>query len=688
MFKGTAAQDEDQEVDLTEILRYVTPQELQRYEHEDWKQEMGRETNRRKLGRPRKQPRSPNKGSVEAELPLGGQLGPKTRCKGSRKRSLDQTGFLVASAQHPASQSLPRTLGRPERTKNAPSTLSQDVMLLSDASRRQSSPLNAGPLPIFPTKDSSRAQSSRSRALPLSTETPPRASYSMVQTALSETESEAQGADDSRNWSERAMSSRDQSEEQHILISSSKPRSLLIKDGKSKSSTSNGETEQVNVKTTQFGKESINSAAPDHRSPDPDEDPPYSGRDILGQFQATNVRRLPLHDDSPVVLNQFQVTQVRSLAKMSQSKSGGSDKLPSQSSPPASWPASNFLPNSIRNSLKPKAIPPQPQLKSSAKGSFGGSAAPAPAGASSLLASRSTQTLQPCQQESSSPRQQNLSPSEPDSTAWPTTPSGQRELRKSITPHFPSAEILNKDKNTEPSYSSPFKSRGSHKINSNTARGPLRQRKSLITDGQHELRKSITPYFPSVGILNKDGNIKPSYSSSLKSRGSHEINSNAARNPLRQSRSLVTGELSLKHNTPDQANNRHAARASPTSTSTSASRAQSRRSQHAVKEDQQAAVWGKRRSPHAAASKISSKSAFGSASVSSKRASSKHLPHKDRRPTLLEERRRDSRPTSSKPDSTSGPLSSSPAAFREKLEDQELWRRELILPFESSDDGG
>ncbi|KAL9044901.1 MAG: hypothetical protein Q9214_001997, partial [Letrouitia sp. 1 TL-2023] len=602
MSKDTIAQDEDQEVDLTDILRYVTPQELQRYEHEDWKQEADRETNRRKVGRPRKQTRSPNKSSVEVEQPLDIQVGKEIRRERSRKRSLDQTGFLVTNAQPPISQPLPRRPGRPVRTKNAPSTLSGDIILPSDASHRQSF---------------------RSRALPLSTETPPRASYSMVQTALSETESEAQGAIDSGNRSERAISSRDQSEEELALIPSSNQRSLLIKDEKSKSSTSNSETEQDDVKTAQFWKESIDSPMPDHRSPDPDEDLPNSGRDLLGQFQATNVRRLPRHDDSSVVLKQFQVTQVRRLVKRTQSKSSDSDKLPSWRSSPASWSASKFLPNSIRNSLKTKSSPPQPQLKSPAKGSFGGSSAPAPASASSLFSSRPTQTLEPRKQESSHSRHRNLSPSKPNTTALPKTPLGQRELRKSITPHFPSA-----------------------------------------------------------GILNKDGNIEPSYSSPLKLRSSHQIISNAARDQLRQRRPPVTDELALKHNIPDQADNRHASRAPPAS----ASRAHSRRSHNAVKEDQQAAVREQRRSPHAAASEISSKSAFGSASGSSK-ASSKRLLHKDRRLALLEERRRDSRPAS-KPNSMSGPLSSSSAASRESLKDQRLRLGECILTSDSSDGEG
>lgn len=683
LFKDAKAQEEDQEVDLSDILRHVTPQELQRYEHEDWKQEIDREANRRKPGRPKKQSRSPKNSSIEAELPLAVKNGLKTRRRRSRKRSLDQTGFLVvAHAQHPTSETIPQGPGRPERIENARPALSQDTVLLSDTPHHRPGALNARPLPISPIKGSSRNQSSRSRLISLSTETPPRALYSMVQTALSETKSESPGANDSRNRSERAMSSKDKNEAELTLIPSSNQRSLLTKGVKSMSSTSNSETEQVTVKSTQLRKESIDPALPDHRSPDPDEDPSNTGRDLLGQFRATNMRRLPRREDSSVILKQFQATQVRSLAERPQSNSGDSDKLPSQPSSPASWSTSNLLPNSTRKPLQPQASPPQPQLKRPPKASFGGSSGLTSAGTSSLFASRSTQTLEPCKQKSSPPRHQNLSPSGPNSMALPTTSLEQRELRKSITPHFPSAGILKRDGNFEPSYSSPFKSRGIHKKKSSTARSLLRKRRSLVTYAQHELRKSITPQFPSAGRINKDGSIEPHYGSSLKS-GS-DIRSHAARSPLRQRRSSVTDKLELKQYIPDQADSHHAARAPPASTL--ASGVHSGRSQHAVKEDQQAAVR-KKRSPRAAAPKISSKSALGSASGSSIRANSKHLPHKDRRPVHLRDKRGEPRPAPSKPDPISG-LSSSSASSHEKLEDEELWRRELILPYESSDDEG
>ncbi|KAL9609636.1 MAG: hypothetical protein Q9167_005613 [Letrouitia subvulpina] len=629
--KDTIPQDEDQEVDLTDIFRYVTPQELQRYEHEDWKQEIERESNRPKLGRPRKQSRSPSQTSREAELSLDVQVSQKLRRERSRKRSLDQTGFLVANAQYPTSQPLPRRSGRPAKTKNTSSILSRVVIPLSDASHRQSGALNASPPTISSVENSFRALSSQSRALPLSTQAPLRASYSMVQTALSETESEAEGAMDSRDRSERAMSSGEQSEEKLTLIPSSNRRSLVIKGAKSKSSTTNSETEQVDVETTQFRKENIDSAVPDQSYLDPKEDPPNAGPDLLGQSQATNVRRSPSLDDSSGVLKQFQITQVKRLAQRPQSKSDNSDKPPSQLSSPASWSASNFLPNSIRNYFKPKVIPPQPQSKSPVKGSFSSLDVSAPAGASSLFASRPSKSSGSCKQEPSPPRHRNLTSSKPNSAALATTPPRQRELRRSITPHFPSA-----------------------------------------------------------GILNKEGKVEPSYSSSLNSHGSHQIIGSVAGSPLRQRRSPVTDDLALKHKTLEQAASRAlpASASMSTSTSTSASRAKSHKSERAVKEGQQAAVREKRSSSHAAASKISSESAFGSASGSSNRASSKHMPHKDRQPALREERRLDSRPASSKPDPISAPLSSASATSRKKGKDQGLRLGEWILTSKSSDDEG
>ncbi|KAL8941253.1 MAG: hypothetical protein Q9216_002356 [Gyalolechia sp. 2 TL-2023] len=192
---GQATGDNDEvDIDLAQIYEYVTPEELERYENHDWELEDERERNRPKLGRPRKTQQPPADMSN-----LTGTLMPK-RSRGRPRKGPNKRQFGInagaasvfagvhvaspvkageATSTYPTSAT--RRLSPMVQFTREPTTSSMEDVLESntrdsDIQVDQITPSNANK--VVGAKVPEPSPSRRHKA-----------SYSMVQAALGESES-------------------------------------------------------------------------------------------------------------------------------------------------------------------------------------------------------------------------------------------------------------------------------------------------------------------------------------------------------------------------------------------------------------------------------------------------------------------------------------------------------------------
>ncbi|KAL8995826.1 MAG: hypothetical protein Q9169_004516 [Polycauliona sp. 2 TL-2023] len=323
---GATTKDEEVEIDLANIYDFVTPEELERYEHHDIVLEDEREANRPKVGRPRK--RSP--GFIMSTEVMGQQIKIKKPLGRPRKRPRDSDQYntgLAGQTHRPRSTFAGVHIPSPvkaSQVSSLSSTKPTSSIASETVSRSTSQPLNEDDIS---TLGQGRTPESRDVAIHIDQLTPSnvrkvigapqpglgprphRPSYSMVRAALGESETETED-DLPRSPSEDELSS---------VIPTVQPRRF---------STNAEVAESVSSEAQDPITISSSSASPHDR--DRISRVESDGRDVemifeaiddnfedhdrlLQQFQADNTRRLPSRlpasVDRPVKLSHAQQQQ-------------------------------------------------------------------------------------------------------------------------------------------------------------------------------------------------------------------------------------------------------------------------------------------------------------------------------------------------------------------------------------------